>query len=331
MAHSHTHSHDHANHHDHGHGPSHSHAPKVSGGNERRVFWAMLLTASFMLAEVAGGILSGSLALIADAGHMATDAASLLLAWLAFRLSRRPADDARSYGFHRAEILAAFVNGLAMIALVTWITYEAVTRLMQPVEVMGGMMMAVAVTGLIVNIIAFALLHGGAQENLNLRGAAVHVMGDMLGSAAAIIAAGVILLTGWMPIDPLLSLLVALLVLRSAWFITKESAHILMEGTPAHLDLDEMRDDLRANVEGVEDIHHLHAWSLTQERPMVTLHARIEENADSDAVLKRLNERLTGTFSISHATIQIERDHCAEGCEDDCKDTPATDPKEATP
>ncbi|MGK2742316.1 cation diffusion facilitator family transporter [Tepidicaulis sp. LMO-SS28] len=320
MAHSHAHSHTHD--HDHDHGAGHSHAPRVSGSNARRVFWAMLLTATFMVAEVAGGILSGSLALIADAGHMATDAASLLLAWLAFRLSRRPADEARSYGFHRAEILAAFVNGLAMIALVVWIAYEAVTRLMQPVEVMGGMMMGVAIMGLLVNIAAFALLHGGARDNLNLRGAAVHVMGDMLGSAAAIIAAGVILLTGWMPIDPLLSLLVALLVLRSAWMITKESAHILMEGTPAHLDLDEMRDDLRANVEGVEDVHHLHAWSLTQERPMVTLHARICEEADSDTVLKRLNARLADIFSISHATIQIEREPCEKDCAGACKDTP---------
>jgi cobalt-zinc-cadmium efflux system protein len=274
----------------------------------------MLLTGGFMVAEIVGGLLSGSLALIADAGHMATDAASLLLAWFAFRLSRRPADGARSYGFYRAEILAAFVNGLAMIALVIWIAYEAVTRFFQPVEVLGGLMLAVAAAGLLVNIAAFALLHGGAGDNLNIKGAAVHVMGDLLGSVAAIAAAGIILWTGWMPIDPLLSLLVALLVLRSAWFITKQSAHILMEGTPNDLDLTEMRKDLCGHVEGVEDVHHLHAWSLTQERPVVTLHARISEAADGDKVLRDINTRLAEVFSVSHATVQIERKSCEGEC-----------------
>ncbi|GAK44828.1 Co/Zn/Cd efflux system component [Tepidicaulis marinus] len=315
LDHTHSHGHDHHHSHDHAHDhASHSHAPQVSHENERRVFWAMLLTGGFMVAEVAGGLMSGSLALIADAGHMATDAASLLLAWFAFRLSRRPADGARSYGFYRAEILAAFVNGLAMIALVVWIAYEAVTRFFQPVEVLGGLMLAVAAAGLLVNIAAFALLHGGAGDNLNIKGAAVHVMGDLLGSLAAIAAAGIILWTGWMPIDPLLSLLVALLVLRSAWFITKQSAHILMEGTPSGLNLGEMRADLCGHIEGVEDVHHLHAWSLTQERPVVTLHARISEAADGDRVLRDINTRLAEVFSVSHATVQIER----ESCEGDC-------------
>lgn len=289
----------------HGHG-----APPA--GRERRVFAAMLLVAAFMVVELIGGILSGSLALIADAGHMATDATSLLLAWMAFRLARRPADRARSYGFHRAEILAAFVNGLAMIALVAWIAWEAIHRLMQPVEVMSGMMLAVATAGLVVNIIAFRLVHSGAEHNLNLRGAAVHVLGDMLGSVAAIAAAVVILFTGWTPIDPILSLLVGLLVLRSAWFITRESAHVLMEGAPATLDPETVSADLRAHVDGVEDIHHVHVWLLTQERPVMTLHARVAARADSDAVLRALKARLLDAFSVQHATIQIERGPCSE-------------------
>lgn len=288
----------------------HSHTPEVSQDNERRVYLAMWLTGGFMLAEVAGGIISGSLALIADAGHMATDTAALMLSWFAFRLSRRPADESRSYGYHRGEVLAAFVNGIAMLALVAWILFEAVQRLLQPSEILGGIMLWVAIGGLLVNIVAFMLLHGGSSENLNVRGAAVHVMGDLLGSVAAILAAGVILMTGWTPIDPLLSMGVALLVLRSAWFITRRSAHILMEGTPAELDASEIRADLLENIEGLEDVHHVHIWSLTQERPMITLHARTEQDIDNDALLQRINGRLKEKHNIAHSTIQIERECC---------------------
>lgn len=289
------------------HSPSHSPATPE---RERRLLWALGLIAGFMLVEVAGGLISGSLALLADAAHMATDAAALLLAWLAFRLSRRPADAARSFGFHRAEILAAFVNGVAMMALVVWIVYEAVNRMLAPVEVMGGVMLSVAALGLLVNIIAFWLLHSQGQENLNLRGAALHVLGDLLGSVAAIVAGVVILLTGWMPIDPILSLVVAALILRSAWSITRESAHILMEGAPAYFDLDQLGAELCDQVEGVKNIHHLHAWSLTQERPMITFHAQIANDADGDKVIRDLNQYLRETVGVRHATIQIERTHC---------------------
>jgi len=288
----------------------HSHAPAVTDRNARKVFWAMTLTGIYMVAEVVGGILSGSLALIADAGHMATDTAALFMAWLAFRLARRPADRARSYGYHRAEILAAFINGLAMLALVGWIVFEAIDRLMTPVEIMGLPMIIVATGGLVINVAAFALLHGGTSENLNIQGAALHVAGDLLGSIAAIAAAGIILWTGWTPIDPILSLLVALLLLRSAWFITRQSAHILMEGTPVNLNLDTLRKDLEAHIGGVEDIHHLHAWSLTQERPIITLHARTKPGADNDAVLRAIDRRLRAHFNIAHATIQIETQGC---------------------
>ena len=264
-----------------GHGHAdHGHVPEVSRDNERRIFLAMLLTGGFMIAEVIGGLLSGSLALIADAGHMATDTAALALAWIAFRLSRRPADSTRSYGFHRGEVLAAFVNGIAMIVLVIWIAVEAVQRLYAPVPILGGIMLWIAVGGLLVNCIAFWLLHSGSSENLNIRGAAVHVAGDLLGSVAAILAAGVIIATGWTPIDPLLSVLVGLLILRSAWFITRQSAHILMEGAPHGLQAADIQRDLVANVKGIQDVHHIHTWSLTQERPLVTLHARIHEDAN---------------------------------------------------
>ena len=263
-----------------------------------------------MLVEVIGGILSGSLALIADAGHMATDTAALALAWFAFQLSKRPAAPQLSYGFHRGEVLAAFVNGLAMMALVAWIIFEAISRLLEPAPVVGGIMLWIAATGLIVNCLAFWLLHGGSQENLNMRGAAVHVLGDLLGSIAAIIAAGVILTTGWTPIDPLLSLLVALLILRSAWLITRQSAHILMEGAPHDLDPEAIRKDLLANVDNLQDVHDMHIWCLNQERPLITLHARICEGGSSDKLLIAIKQRLRQEFHVDHATVQIEQEVC---------------------
>ena len=284
----------------------------MSRDNERRIFIAMWLTGGFMVAEVVGGLISGSLALIADAGHMATDTAALGLAWLAFRLSQRPADTSRSYGYHRGEVLAAFVNGIAMMALVLWILVEAVQRLFAPVEIMGGIMLWIAVGGLLVNCVAFWLLHGGSKENLNIQGAAVHVLGDLLGSVAAIIAAGVIIWTAWTPIDPLLSIAVALLVLRSAWFIARQSAHILMEGAPPGLEPAQIKSDLLGNIDGLEDVHHVHTWSLNQERPLVTLHARIQEDADADALLKAINARLMEKFNVDHATVQIEKGVCTD-------------------
>lgn len=306
----HAHSHEHSHQHDH---PGHGHNPEVSRDNERRIFIAMLLTGGFMAAEVVGGLLSGSLALIADAGHMATDTAALALAWFAFRLSRRPADPSRSYGYYRGEVLAAFVNGIAMIGLVIWILVEAVQRLYAPVEILGGVMLWIAIGGLLVNCIAFWLLHSGSRENLNVRGAAVHVAGDLLGSVAAIVAAGVIIWTGWTPVDPLLSVVVALLILRSAWMITRQSAHILMEGSPQDLQPAAIKADLLQHVNGLDDVHHVHTWSLTQERPLVTLHALISEDADSDGLRKAVNARLLERFNVNHVTVQIEKTACTSG------------------
>lgn len=304
-------SHSNSHEHDHGAGHTHSHAPDVNRSNQRRVLAAMCLTAGFMVAEIIGGLLSGSLALIADAGHMATDAAALFLAYIAFRLSNRPADVNQSYGYHRAETLAAFVNALTMIALVGWILFEAVQRFFDPVEILGGLMLWVAVGGLLVNVLAFWLLHSGEKENLNMQGAAVHVLGDLLGSVAAIAAAVVILYTGWMPIDPLLSVFVALLILRSAIALARQSGHILMEGTPMGLDIEEIKKDLLNNVTGVEDVHHLHAWSLTATRDVMTLHARIAGGVNPDQVLAAINDRLRHKFQIDHATVQIETEACA--------------------
>jgi len=297
-----THQHNHSHSHDH-----HSHGL----GNEKRVMLAMWLTGGFMVVEALGGIFSGSLALIADAGHMLTDTGALMLAWMATRFARRPADVARSYGYGRAEILAAFANGIVMIGVVLWIFFEAVGRIMAPAPILGGPMLAIAAAGLAVNIVAFKLLHGG-ESNLNMRGAALHVLGDMLGSVAAIVAAIVILFTGYTIADPILSMLVALLILRSAIAITKESAHILMEGTPAGTDGRTIADDLMENVEGLADVHHVHAWSLGSNRAVATLHAQLKPETNAGTALDAIKARLAGKFGIGHATVQIEPEECPD-------------------
>jgi cobalt-zinc-cadmium efflux system protein len=303
---SHSHNHSHA-----GHSPGHGHA-HPNANNERRMGLAALLTGAFMFAEVAGGIAAGSLALLADAGHMLTDFASLSLAWFGFRLSRRPADWLRTYGFDRFQVLVAFANGLALFAIAAWIVYEAAERLMSTPEVAGGIMVVIAGIGLLVNVAAFVLLRGADRDNLNVRGAAIHVLGDLFGSVAALIAGGVILLTGWTPIDPLLSLVVAAIIVKSGWQVVAEAGHILLEGAPGELDTRAIGPDLIANVKGVEGVHHVHVWSITQSRRMVTLHACIGEKQNSDKAVRNIKVRLKERFGLDHATVEIERGECAD-------------------
>lgn len=291
---------------------SHQNSHHLPSKNERRVFWAALVTGAFTVIEAIGGILSGSLALLADAGHMLADTAALVLAWLAFRISRKPADLRRSYGYQRLQVLAALINGVALFFIVIWILIEAISRLLEPVEVLGGIMLAVAAAGLVINVLAFAILHGGDHHNLNVRGALLHVWGDLLGSMAALIAAGVIISSGWTPIDPLLSVLVALLILRSAWALMKKSAHILLEGTPEWLDVEELRASLMAAVPEVEDIHHVHVWSLTSENPLLTLHASVCQGTNYDHTLIAIKACLQKQYGINHSTVQIETHSCAD-------------------
>lgn len=294
------------------HKHSEANAHGVDQSNERRVLWALLLTGSFMVVEVVGGILSGSLALLADAGHMLTDSAALFLAWAAFRVARRPQDTRRTYGYHRFQIIAAFVNGMTLIVVVGWIAIEAVQRLVTPSAVMGAPMLIVACIGLVVNIIAYSILHGGAKQNMNVEGAALHVLGDMLGSVAAIAAAVVILWTGWTPIDPLLSILVALLILRSAWRLTRRSVHVLLEGAPDWFDEDALKSGLIEAVPQVRSVHHVHTWMLTQEHPLVTLHAEIGDEDDHHATLVAIKQFLKRRYAIDHATIQLEPGGCVD-------------------
>lgn len=281
--------------------------------NVRRLLIALALTATFMVVEVIGGLLSGSLALLADAGHMLTDTMALTLAVLAFRVSARPADGKRTYGYHRFQVLAAFVNGLALILIVGWICLEAIRRLMDPPQVMGQMMLIVAVAGLAVNAVAFVVLHGGDRDNMNMRGAALHVLGDLLGSVATIIAAVVIIVSGWMPIDPILSVLVALLIFRSAFDLVKRSAHILLEGAPEWLDVAAMRNKLIDAVPGVRDIHHVHVWGLTPSHLMLTMHVELDDAlANSTGTIRSVKKVLREEFGISHSTIEVETSECAD-------------------
>jgi cobalt-zinc-cadmium efflux system protein len=268
-----------------------------------------------MVAEVVGGLLSGSLALLADAGHMLTDFASLSLAWLGFRLTRQPADWRRTYGFDRFAVLVAFVNGVSLFAIAAWIVVEAVQRLKEPITVLGAPMLWIAAAGLAVNVVSFLVLRSGDRDNLNIRAAVLHVIGDLLGSVAAVIAALVILGTGWTPIDPLLSIVVALIIVRSAWRVVADSGHILLEGSPPGVDSRALREQLCSALPFVLDVHHVHAWSISQERPMVTLHACIALGTDSGMAVREIKRQLAQELRITHATVEIEYDTCGDGPE----------------
>lgn len=281
--------------------------------NRRRVLIALVLTAVFTVVEAVAGFVTGSLALLADAGHMLTDSLALALAALAFSLGDRPADARRSYGYQRLQVLAAFVNSILLILIVGWICIEAVSRFLSPTPIEATGMLVVAIAGLLVNVVAFAVLHGGDRDNLNLRGAALHVLGDLLGSVAAIIAAVVILASGWLAIDPILSVVVAMLVLRSAWMLLKRSAHILLEGTPDWLDVPSMQRELTAQLPEIAGIHHVHVWGLTQQQTMLTMHVEIADaSADVMATVRRLKAILSRDFGIHHSTIEVEAGRCAD-------------------
>jgi cobalt-zinc-cadmium efflux system protein len=303
--------HDHAGHGHAGHGHAHHHGAAGST-DEWRIGWAFIIIFVFMLVEVAGGLISGSLALLADAGHMVSDAVALAMSWAALRIGKRPADHQRSYGYRRVEVLVAFVNGCTLFVIAGWILFEAVRRFADPVAVLGGPMLVVAIAGLLANIVAFLILQGGNRENLNMRSAWLHVLGDLLGFVVAIVAAVVILFTGWSPIDPLLSVLVAILILKSAAEIVKSSAHILLEGTPAGFDPGAVRDDLISAVPAVVEVHHVHAWSITQEQSLVTLHVRCGPDCDTTTVVTAVNRRLKERFEIIHSTIQVDHEDCED-------------------
>lgn len=320
------HSHDHAHGHDHCHDDHdhHSHDHKGHGdaggfSAERRTLIALAVTFLFMLIEVAGGLISGSLALLADAAHMLADVLALGLTWAAFRFGRMLADGQRSYGYRRLEVLAAWINGVTVLGLSVGIVVEAVMRLIHPEPVQPGSMMAVAVAGFVANLVTFKVLghhghdHGHDHgKNLNLHGAMLHVLGDLLGSVAAILAAAVIWGTGWTPIDPILSIVLSLLIVASGYRLVQKATHILMEGAPEGFSAKALTERLLSAVPGIEAVHHVHAWSVGSGQPMLTLHAVVSDSADRDAVLSGIKEIAGHEFAMPHSVVQVEGRGCGD-------------------
>ena len=315
MAHAHGHSH-----HDHGHGHGHDHGHDHAGhshaghASEQRLRTALAVLFTFTLVEAVGGWWANSIALLAEAAHMFADCASLLLAVLAIRLGRRPASAARTYGHVRYQVLAAYTNGLTLLALTAWVVVEAIGRLLSPPPVNGALMLAIAAIGAVANLAAFLVLSG--SSSLNERGARAHILSDLLGSGAAIGAACIILGIGWLPADPLLSIAVSALIFRSGWALSHESAHVLLEGTPSNFNAAAVELELKS-LAGVTTIHHVHAWSLTGASPIVTLHAELVQGTDRQQALAQILARLRERFGITHATVQIEEGGCADPV-DDC-------------
>jgi cobalt-zinc-cadmium efflux system protein len=290
--------HDSSAHHDHAHHHSHGEARAT----QRALWLALALTGGFAAIEALFGFLAGSLALISDAGHMVTDAASFVVALIAAAVTMRPPSERATYGYARAEVLAAFVNALSMLALIVWIAVEAVQRLLAPLPVAGPTVMIVAAIGLIVNIVVAFILSRGAT-GINARGALLHVMGDLLGSVAALVAGAVIYWTGYMPIDPILSLVVALLILRSTIALLKESTGVLLQGVPGHVSYVAVGRALAA-LPGVTGVHDLHVWQLTAERVALSAHLTLADGSAWPRVLASAQRMLARDFRIDHVTLQ---------------------------
>jgi cobalt-zinc-cadmium efflux system protein len=291
------HSHSHVGH-DH---VARDHAPGLRTPH-RALMWALVITGGMGLLEAAGAFWSGSLALLSDAGHMATDAAALGLALFASRISRRPPSRRASYGYVRAEVLAAFVNALVLLALVVFITVEAVGRLLQPMPVAGSMVLAIAIAGLMANVAAAWVL-SRASPSMNTRGALLHVLSDALGSVAAIIAGAVIVTTEWTPIDPILSIVVSLLILRSTWRLLAQSTGVLMEGVPRHLDYDAIGRGL-SRIAGITEVHDLHVWQMGPDSVALSAHLSLADGAQWPAILARAQRILLESYGIEHVTLQ---------------------------
>ena len=300
----HKHEHEHGHDHDHGKG-AHSHTAAVTSDNERRIRLVFLMTVGYAGVQAVGGWFSGSLALIADAGHMVSDAAALLLALIAYRVARRAPDMARTYGFHRVRVLAAMANGALLLLLVVWIAWEAIARLRTPSEVLAGPMLLVAAIGLVVNLVGAFVLWRGNQGDGNLKGALLHVVGDLLGSVGAIAAAIGILLTGWTLLDPLLSVLVSVLVVRSAWSLLSESVLVLLQAVPRGLDLQAAERDVQS-LPGIAEVGHFHAWTLTDERTVATLHVTPAPGVDPLTLPALVAARLLERHAIAHTTVQVD-------------------------
>lgn len=290
-------------------GSGHSHSP--ASENKRRLAIVFGLTLAYLFAEVIGGLLTGSLALLADAGHMLTDVAGLGLALMAIRFAERPATPERTYGYYRVEILAALTNAVVLIVISLYILYEAYERFRNPPEVQSKAMLLVAAIGLAVNLVGMLILRKSSGESLNMKGAYFEVLSDMLTSIGVIIAAVVMLTTGWYYADPLISAGIGLFILPRTWVLLREAVGVLLEGTPSDVNPAALREAING-VEGVAGVHDLHVWSLTSGVNAMSAHAVLADGARHDIVLTAVRERVTSDFKIAHVTVQVEAQGCAE-------------------
>ena len=307
-----------------GHGHAHGNSDHKATSNRKRLGTALALTGIYMVAEVVGGYLSNSLALLADAGHMLSDVAALGLSLAAVTWSQRPATAQRTYGFHRAEIVAALINGAALLVVAVFIAIEAWERMSKPESVEASLMVTIATGGLLINLINLRILSGGRNDSLNVKGAWLHVMADMLGSIGAIIAGLAIWVFGWTWADPIASLVITALVVYSAWGLLRETLDVLMQSVPSHITLDEVIHALKAQA-GVLDVHDLHIWSLTSGKHVCTAHLLVDREANPQAVMTAARRTLVERFSIDHTTLQVESDDSRVSC------NPCDPPAEVAP
>jgi cobalt-zinc-cadmium efflux system protein len=287
----------------------HDHQHDTRSASARALVVALALTAAYTVVEVVGGFLTDSLALLADAVHMLSDNVALALALVALRLARRPSTPERTYGYKRAEVLAALANGVALVALAIWIFYEAIQRLSDPPDVLGGWMLAIAAAGIAVNVSAGVVLHRARGANLNVEAAFRHVLADLAGSVGVAVAALVIVLTGWLAADPLVSIVIGVLVLASSWTILRDSTSILLEAAPRGLDTRSLGEALAAHP-GVVEVHDLHVWTITSGFPALSAHVLVGRGEDCHGTRRELERELAVRFGIEHTTLQV--DHVGE-------------------
>ena len=296
--------------HDHS-GHAHNH---TAGASSRMLAMALGLTTAFLIAELIGSFVFNSLALLSDAAHMFTDSAALAIALAAVKIGQRPADDARTFGYRRFEILAAAFNALLLFAVAAYVLYEGIKRFLEPTEVQSTGMLVIAAIGLVINIIAMKLLSAGKEHSLNVKGAYLEVWADMLGSLGVIVGAGVIMLTDWQWVDPLVAIGIGLWVLPRTWILLKDTTQILLEGVPRGIDLAELRAAISASP-GVAGVHDLHVWSLTSSDHSLSTHIELADGADFEIVRTAVAKLLQDNFKIEHATIQMEREPCEDAAQ----------------
>jgi cobalt-zinc-cadmium efflux system protein len=290
-------------------GSGYGHEVTATNAHRKRLIVVLVITLGVLIAEVIGGLIAGSLALLADAGHMLTDSTGLIMALIAASLAARAATVKRTFGLQRAEVLAALGNALLLVGVAVWVLIMAVERLRNPVEVHSGLMLVVALVGVLANLAGLLVLRPAQSKSLNMRGAYLEVFGDLVGSLAVIVAALLILITGWMPFDAIASLAIVVLIIPRAWSLLREVVDVLLEATPHGVDLDEVREHI-TRVRGVVDVHDLHAWTITSGVPVLSAHVIVDQACISEGrsgeVLDRLGECLGGHFDVSHCTFQLE-------------------------